>query len=557
MSVKSQQVSRSSIAKRDQAMPDVENRVRGFPGNHTIMRKRSPRETPELQRDEAASYLPRNENEERSYQRQLSNGETDLSTAPPIVNEVLRGPGQPLEPTTRRLMETRMGQDFSGVRVHTDARAAKAAEAIDSRAYTTNHDIVFGEREYSPQTESGRRLLAHELTHVVQQRSGAQLPGGIVPANDARERNADAVATEVTQGSSIGNSLRGATVVGGASTWQQGGRTTAVSTAGVAGAGKTYSTARNLGGSTIQRSPLERQARKLKRELQELIDHATWKEIRKRVYPKESAAGIKRAKKRRRGKLPDLTGLGSIKALDHFARAVHDIRKKWKELQPDERVQELGKAANEELVSADVPGFLALDKEPMEFKGFFQPFTWKFVISQELVTDNRLSRKDAEELANTTMHESRHAEQHFLAARFSAGNGSTAGDIVLEQGIPQVIANAAVAKKFDATTDAAVADLGQRMFQAMITEGDANAAINADKGLVELAAARSEAQFALNILIASATTQTIADATAKRDALIAAIAHREERYAAYRQIPYEADSHEVGDSGGLAFKRTR
>lgn len=102
-------------------------------------------------------------------QRRTSN-QAESITAPPIVHEVLRSPGQPLDATTRTFMESRFGHDFSQVRVHTDARAADAALAVYARAFTLDSDIVFGNGEHAPSKASGRRLLAHELTHVVQQR---------------------------------------------------------------------------------------------------------------------------------------------------------------------------------------------------------------------------------------------------------------------------------------------------------------------------------------------------------------------------------------------------
>jgi len=70
-------------------------------------------------------------------------------------------------------MEPRFGHDFSQVRVHADGEAANAARAVQARAYTIGRDIVFGDRQYQPTTRDGKRLLAHELTHVVQQRYGA------------------------------------------------------------------------------------------------------------------------------------------------------------------------------------------------------------------------------------------------------------------------------------------------------------------------------------------------------------------------------------------------
>src|SRR5439155_27067670 len=82
--------------------------------------------------------------------------------------------GRALSLTTRALMESRLGYDFSGVRIHDDAHAAQSARAINALAYTNGQNIVFGAGQFSPQTRAGQQLLAHELTHVVQQRAGAK-----------------------------------------------------------------------------------------------------------------------------------------------------------------------------------------------------------------------------------------------------------------------------------------------------------------------------------------------------------------------------------------------
>ncbi len=87
-----------------------------------------------------------------------------------LVQEVLSSPGQPLERSIRDPMETRFAQDFSNVRIHTGASAAASARAVGAVAYTVGRDIVFGGGGYLPATNAGRRTLAHELTHVVQQR---------------------------------------------------------------------------------------------------------------------------------------------------------------------------------------------------------------------------------------------------------------------------------------------------------------------------------------------------------------------------------------------------
>jgi hypothetical protein len=101
-----------------------------------------------------------------------SAGQDRLSEVPPIVDEVLRSPGQPLDTETRTFMELRFGHDFSQVRVHTDAKAAVSAKAVNAHAYTVGRDIVFGNGKYLPGMRRGNHWLAHELTHVLQQDSG-------------------------------------------------------------------------------------------------------------------------------------------------------------------------------------------------------------------------------------------------------------------------------------------------------------------------------------------------------------------------------------------------
>jgi hypothetical protein len=93
-----------------------------------------------------------------------------LFAVPPIVHEVLNSSGQPLNSETRVLMEPKFAHDFSSVRVHTDAKAAESARAVNALAYTIGRDVVFGAGQYAPATREGRKLIAHELTHVEQQR---------------------------------------------------------------------------------------------------------------------------------------------------------------------------------------------------------------------------------------------------------------------------------------------------------------------------------------------------------------------------------------------------
>jgi hypothetical protein len=89
--------------------------------------------------------------------------------APQIVSDVVSEPGHPLDPLVRSFMEPRFGHDFTHVRIHTGTRAAESARAANAVAYTVGQDVVFGEGAYRPEADTGRRLIAHELTHVIQQ----------------------------------------------------------------------------------------------------------------------------------------------------------------------------------------------------------------------------------------------------------------------------------------------------------------------------------------------------------------------------------------------------
>lgn len=124
-----------------------------------------------------------------------------VSALYPITQGASHAPGQTLDRATQHKMEQRLGHDFRRVRVHSDPQAAAAAQAAGAAAYTVGRHIVFGRGRYQPQTAAGQRLLAHELTHVVQQ--GAVEPSGELaagPAADSYERQAAAVAAAFDAG---------------------------------------------------------------------------------------------------------------------------------------------------------------------------------------------------------------------------------------------------------------------------------------------------------------------------------------------------------------------
>jgi hypothetical protein len=188
-------------------------------------------------------------------QRAAVNSEIDRAV-PPIVYDTLGTSGQPLDEHTRDFMERRFGHDssvrtiaprpaasgltidpadspsevaadrhadglfsdqaskhrfdFSGVRVHDDSQAARSARAVGALAYAVGRDMVFGQGQYAPGTDSGRWLLAHELTHVIQQDGMPQTNLALTVENDgtAEEHNAEAVANAVTSGRPVGTILR-------------------------------------------------------------------------------------------------------------------------------------------------------------------------------------------------------------------------------------------------------------------------------------------------------------------------------------------------------------
>lgn len=140
-----------------------------------------------------------------SLQRHAAGRGTPGSVSP-IVHEVLRSPGRPMDAVARSFMEPRFGHDFGKVRIHTDERSAESARSINAMAYTVGHDVVFGSGLYRPESTEGKRLLAHELTHVMQQSESApQLAGKleIGPSNDSREQQADRTAEAVSRGQTV------------------------------------------------------------------------------------------------------------------------------------------------------------------------------------------------------------------------------------------------------------------------------------------------------------------------------------------------------------------
>ena len=139
----------------------------------------------------------------RALQRKIDSPAASSPTvAPPIVHDVIASAGHPLDRATRRTVEARLGHDFSRVQVHRDTTAGRSTDAVGARAFTVGDHVVIHPDEYRPGTVEGRRLLTHELVHVIQQEhtprsDGARIP--IASASDSAEREANVAEKEAEQ----------------------------------------------------------------------------------------------------------------------------------------------------------------------------------------------------------------------------------------------------------------------------------------------------------------------------------------------------------------------
>lgn len=145
-------------------------------GNRALQAKlaiNEPGDSYEQDADRIAEQVMRTPEPQNLQAKRVQAGDAGHGAAPPSVDAVLRSPGQPLDPATRSFMEPRFGHDFSQVRVHTGTAAEESARDVNAHAYAVGHDVVFGPGRFAPGTQEGRRLIAHELAHTLQQSGGA------------------------------------------------------------------------------------------------------------------------------------------------------------------------------------------------------------------------------------------------------------------------------------------------------------------------------------------------------------------------------------------------
>ena len=135
--------------------------------------------------------------DERVQAKRVSSSDTGRAEAPPSVHETLRSAGRPLDGSIRSFMEPRFGHDFSRVRVHSGSTAEQSARDLNAHAFTVGDEIVFGPGRFAPETWEGKSLLAHELTHVIQQ-TGSTPASGVVQRAPEKEKAPFRDCTEAT-----------------------------------------------------------------------------------------------------------------------------------------------------------------------------------------------------------------------------------------------------------------------------------------------------------------------------------------------------------------------
>ena len=440
----------SSLAQRSSAMDEVRFRASGgrdgvAPGS----RERAGRQSA------AASAVTR-------FMRKASGA---ASAAPAIP----QGGGAPLPSGTKAQMERRLGADLSGVKVHTGGESAQAATQLGARAFTVGSDVHFSAGQFAPGTKEGDRLIAHELTHVVQ---GQRSPivrkadgddakeakeGGAPEVSDPSEpaeKEADAMADHVAddlhadggekkdekdddKGGGKGKGGKEGDDKGGdekkapaaEETLDGVGRKVFRSAAPGAGGGGAAAAGGGAASSPAVATAMtgvDGSAASLKQRLAEIQA--------KRDILKAMA-------------IPAVGSISAEVAMSAFITAGNSLFDQWDTFTtPDARIGVMGGAANTALGAVGVPAVKQV--APIDgTESSFDKSAWKISVGKAPFTA-KPPRERLPGVCSTVYHEARHAEQYFNIARLLAGRGKVAADVAKEAGnIPPDVAQAAVAKK--------------------------------------------------------------------------------------------------------------
>jgi hypothetical protein len=293
----------------------------------------------------------------------------------------------------------------------------------------------------------------------------------------------------------------------------------------------------------------------VERELERLIEMAEWQKLRPAAFAEASVATEARARERREGDAPDLTGIGSVKSLDGVARALKSMQGLWPSLSLDERKAQIQKHLDAELKAADIPLLEGIRDVPgKHHPASFDFRNWKIVIRTELIAGQSLDDEEGASLCEVLAHELRHAEQQWLTARFLAAQGRSVPEIVSTlDGISAPVAARAKAKKLSGLGSDEVAH-ARKMHTALVTDREINRMLNEDNGEREMEIARERAR----VMLVSLRRRPPAVTTIEARAVCRELRERIEdvllKYKIYRQLPAEADSHDVGAGAKLAFE---
>ena len=341
------------------------------------------------------------------------------SVAAPSVAAALASPGQPLDAVLRAKFESRFGTSLRDVRVHADSGAARSAVAVGARAYTVANHVVFAGGAYSPGTDDGRRLIAHELVHVLQQRPGVAPSGAALRIDDSGEaaavREAEAPSRSITR-----SLVRRAPAV----------QRQPAPAAPSATAAQPLDKTQERDAINYYFSGPHHYTPEIMRQIQNRLgvpatgvaDSATVQAVA--AYQQTQSAGPApllvdgKASSRTLARLFP-SGLEAPGEAQAYGQEVQSgVIDKWKDLEPAQRAQALVDLVNPHLTKAGVPPVGVSTKPPRQgAKGEFSAEEWAIEVDPETLKMPPPSRDKAADIANTFYHEARHAEQKFKVAQ--------------------------------------------------------------------------------------------------------------------------------------------
>jgi len=448
------------------------------------------------------------------------------------------GPGRPLDAAAARAAAAVLGEAPGDVEVHTGPEAEQFAAQHGARAVTIGSHIAFGAGQYQPGTAEGDTLIAHEIAHAIQMK-GADPAGPVGRGDHGAETEADGAAQSIVAAQH-----------------------------GISG------DAADRDKPTVSRQPLalhkddkpggtkpdpiKKAALELADKVAQEVADSTRDKVRDRLYAQFSAPNKLLARDRRAGKVPGLTGLGTVTQIDDMVARFRSFLPAWSDKGMSEKTRALAmyQLAQAMLVTVGVPQFEGYTLEDMKPKGAFSNGDWRFHFQQKMMANGAPTQDDHADLVNALAHESRHAEQAWVAARVAAGKGMKPDDIADAVGILPKIAGLAKKQPITAKT-AKPGELAfaNAMFDAEVTHRTTNMNLElvVDATRKDLIAKNDACAAAVAKLRASPASAQMAATTKARDAMRAAVTAYSDAYRDYRQIPFEADAHEVGDAAAVAF----